>query len=61
MALLTLSDALYGPSAMAVNELTHIHSPKIQLQKLIFSLLRTAVKEQKAVLKLYITRTDARL
>jgi hypothetical protein len=35
MALLTLSDALYGHSAMAVNELTHIHSPKIQLQNLI--------------------------
>jgi hypothetical protein len=61
MALLTLSDALYGASAMAVNELNHIHSPKIQLQKLISSLLKNAVKEQKAVLKLYITRTDARL
>jgi len=48
MALLTLSDALYGASAMAVNELNHIHSPKIQLQNLISSLLRNAVKEQKA-------------
>jgi hypothetical protein len=57
MALLTLSDALYGPSAMAVND----SSAQTTVAEPFLHYCGTPFKEQKAVPKLYITRTDTPL